>query len=1205
MDRKTLSLIGLWMLVASLASAQSYTRGIGVYPGDPAQCDAPRLVPGGNERRCLSLHRITTASSQFDNNLTAQLATDGIVSDGMPNFLRVSTPAGLVSRREREWSLDECIYTHNVLPGADSYLQYDLQGWTVMPDSITLEGQVAYHPDRVAENDTWSIALEVSADGGQTWRPIASQQGRGLLGSPSSARLHDDPDKRLGQGPLPTRNFNQTLKVKTPSPTGNRKSGVSDWGACDGGQKGWGGAMRLHVTMPSASHWAIMCANMYRDGALIDMKPAQYFHSSWMSAPAGKQAEWLMVDLGASSDIDEVKLHWIQRATKGSIQLSDDAQRWRTVASLTGADNETIPCRGRGRYVRVLMQQGVAPCYVLSEMQVWGRGGLRVEPQQAPAAQGDTLMLSRGEWRIHRPSAEESIQDILSADYNDRTPSWLVATVPGTALVSYMNAGAVPNTNYANMGLHISESYFRSNFWYRRTFTLPQGFRRERLYLNFDGINWKARVWLNGHYLGLTEGAFIRTQYEVSRYATEGDNVLVVECICNAHYGAAKEKNAMNTAINGGILGADNPTFHATVGWDWINSTRGREVGIWNDVYLTTCGALHLSDPFVECTLNLPDTTLATLRPQVVVRNDGARSVTQRLVGRIGDVEFGKMVTIPAGETRTVVFEPEEFPQLVIRNPHLWWPNGYGEPYLYEASFKASPQLSPSGREVVLNYKTGIRQITWNTANDKLTLFVNGRRFVGKGGNWGFSEHNLLYRGREYDAAVRYHREMNFTMIRNWVGQIGDDEFYDACDRYGIMVWQDFWLANPCDGPDPDDEAMFARNAEDMVSRIRRHPSLALYCGRNEGFPPATLNAALRRIVLDVHPGLPYIGSSADDVVSGHGPYWAITPKEYFELTAGADKFHSERGMPNVMNYESLCRALAPETLWPQGNAWGEHDYTLEGAQRGASFNQMLEDMFGPSRNAREFCDRAQWINYDGYRALFESRSRYRRGLLLWMTHPCWPSMVWQTYDYYLQPTAAYFGARKGCEPLHIQWNAATDSIEVVNYSAGSRRLQAVATLYDVRGNALWSTTCDVDSREDTTLPCAKFIKSSLFKGETEGVRLLRLQLLQDGQVISHNDYIIGREATPTLARLPQTRARMTLVPMGETNDELLFEARLTNTTRTVCPMQRIQLCTADGQEVLPVIYSDNYVHLLPGETRTITIRCRKADTHGSALSLR
>jgi beta-galactosidase/beta-glucuronidase len=125
-------------------------------------------------------------------------------------------------------------------------------------------------------------------------------------------------------------------------------------------------------------------------------------------------------------------------------------------------------------------------------------------------------------------------------------------------------------------------------------------------------------------------------------------------------------------------------------------------------------------------------------------------------------------------------------------------------------------------------------------------MWINGRRFIPKGGNWGFGESMLLYRAREYNAAVRYHAEMNFNMIRNWVGQIGDDEFYDACDRYGVVVWQDFWLANPWDGPDPDDDAMFLRNVKDYVLRIRNHPSMGLYVGRNEGFPPKAIDDGIR-----------------------------------------------------------------------------------------------------------------------------------------------------------------------------------------------------------------------------------------------------------------------------------------------------------------------------------------------------------------------
>ncbi len=137
-----------------------------------------------------------------------------------------------------------------------------------------------------------------------------------------------------------------------------------------------------------------------------------------------------------------------------------------------------------------------------------------------------------------------------------------------------------------------------------------------------------------------------------------------------------------------------------------------------------------------------------------------------------------------------------------------------------------------------------------------LRIWINGRSFIARGGNWGFGESMLRYRAREYDAAVRYHREMNFTMIRNWVGQIGDEAFYEACDRHGIVVWQDFWLANPWDGPEPDDNDLFLSNVKDLVLRIRNHPSVGLYCGRNEGFPPPPLEQGIRKILADLHPQL-------------------------------------------------------------------------------------------------------------------------------------------------------------------------------------------------------------------------------------------------------------------------------------------------------------------------------------------------------------
>lgn len=478
----------------------------------------------------------------------------------------------------------------------------------------------------------------------------------------------------------------------------------------------------------------------------------------------------------------------------------------------------------------------------------------------------------------------------------------------------------MPNPNYADNLFMISESFFNSNFWYRDAFEMPAGFKQDRVFLNFDGINWKANVYLNGEKLGKIEGAFIRGIFDVTDKVKEGENVVAVEIVKNQHIGAIKEKYEKNTDFNGGILGADNPTFHATIGWDWISTIRGRNIGIWNDVTLTTSGKVTIQDPFVQAVLPLPDTTSAVLTPEVIVKNHESAPVAGVLSGKIGEITFEQPVELKANEEKTVKFDPEQFAQLKVQNPRLWWPKGYGEPYLYDANFtfKVADQVSDAE-----DFKVGIRQMTFNENNSILSLFVNGRRFIGRGGNWGFGESNLNYRGREYDIAVDYHADMNFTMMRNWVGQIGDQELYEACDRHGIMIWQDFWLANPADGPDPYYPEMFIANAADYVKRFRNHASIGIYCGRNEGFPPEQIDKALRRIVKEDHPGIHYISSSADDVVSGHGPYRALPVKEYFALKNGSDKFHSERGMPNVMNYESLQRTFSPEAMWPQKRTVG------------------------------------------------------------------------------------------------------------------------------------------------------------------------------------------------------------------------------------------------------------------------------------------
>jgi hypothetical protein len=437
---------------------------------------------------------------------------------------------------------------------------------------------------------------------------------------------------------------------------------------------------------------------------------------------------------------------------------------------------------------------------------------------------------------------------------------------------------------------------------------------------------------------------------------------------------------------------------------------------------------------------------------------------------------------------------------------------------------------------------------------------------------------------------------MNFTMIRNWVGQIGDETFYEACDRHGVMVWQDFWLANPWDGPVPDDNAMFLKNARDFVLRIRNHASIGLYCGRNEGYPPKVLEKGLRAALAELHPGIQYIPSSADDVVSGHGPYHALPPVDYFRI---ADvKLHSEIGMPNIPPVESVRLMMPERAMWPQGLDWGLHDFSLNGAQGAKSFYRIIDESYGGADSAEQWISLAQFVNFEGYRAMFESQSRYRAGLLLWMSHPCWPSFVWQTYDYFFEPTAAYFGCKLASEPLHIQWNREAETIEVVNYSGGDRRgLSARVEIFNMDGVRMGDRTVTIDSKEDSVVTA----RTMEYPRGLSAVHFLRLTLTQGTMVVSRNDYVRSLVEGDYRAIRQLAKARVGATTTVKREGEIWrLTTELQNASAWPALMTRVKAVRAvSGDRILPAIYSDNYVLLMPGEHRTIETELQHADTRG------
>ena len=1080
------------------------------------------------EYRNVALMKAASQSSAWDLNQTAQLVTDGLPATGPAPWVDVRMSGKEVSVLERNYLTDLNV-SRLEIPGEEETLEVRFHGIPFKADRLLVAGNI------LEGNARASLAVaEVSADG-SSWK----EAGRGRVGKPQNKSIiYTD------EWEIPLRG------VENPA------------------------AVRVSIRIPGAKGFSVNEFFFYKDDELLELTPNRQFVSLWKSA--GAADEWLQIDLGAPCKVDKAVFKWLNAPASGKLLASADGKSWKEVAAVSGEESLRFK-KTKARYFKLLLDSSAdGGPFELSEWELWGIG----PKKEAEVSSGEIS------WKLCR---------------DDGMSPWIDAVVPGTVLSSYIAAGALHHPNYADNQLFISDSYFRSDFLYRGTFVAKLSSPRQ--FLNFDGVNYQAQVSLNGQEVGFIGSAFDACSFDVTGILRDGANQLDVKIIHNPNYGIAKKQTPYTPDKNGGILGADNPTMHAAIGWDWIPTVRGRNIGLYDKVYITRKGDVSIEDPFVRSQLPLPDTTRASVFASARITNHGEKQVSGVLEGSFGEFSFRKEETLAPGESRTVAFDP-----VIIDNPRLWWPCGYGKQELYPVrfAFTEGGEVSDS-----VSFLSGIRQMDYllepykplrpgsfesKNPNQRLCMYVNGRRFIGFGGNWGFPEHLLEYTEREYDIAVRNHALMNFTMIRDWVGVTDNKAFYEACDRYGIMIWQDFWLANPWDGPDPSDPERFNQVATRYVRRIRNHPSIALYVGRNEGYPPAEIDSHLETMIPREHPGLLYIPHSAADGVSGGGPYRAMPVKEYFTMF-GSDKMHSERGMPAVMNYENMVRAFGLENVEPVSTIahpnpmYGLHDYTLGrlagAAQETESFNEMLETAFGEPAGAREFAYLAQWINYDGYRAIFESRSEYRRGLLLWMSHPAWPSMVWQTYDYYFEPTGAFFGCKKACEPLHIQLNALHGTVEVVNYHAGAwDGLTARAQVLNMDGTEAWTKSCPLGISEDYTITCfpleipegvsdAYFVKLTLTDG--------------DGRLLSDNFYWQGVRDGDVKALRTLGKADVAIRTHKES--ALKYTVTLENKGRVPALMIRLKVKDSATKDlVLPVWYSDNYFFLLPGESKSVDV---------------
>lgn len=884
-------------------------------------------------------------------------------------------------------------------------------------------------------------------------------------------------------------------------------------------------------------------------------------------------------------------------------------------------------------------------------------------PQAQPLGERDPVRAdgednwSLGDWYLASATDLPQAQG-ASLSTPDAKPGkpWLAAAVPGTVLTTLIDRGVYPDPAYGLNNMAIPETLNKHDWWYRTTFTLPQGAAGRHLSLQFGGINYASEIWVNGQRVGSTKGAFDRGIFDVTHLLRSGQpNAIAVRVSPVPNPGLAQEESiAAGPGDNGGMEAMDGPTFIATEGWDWIPSIRDRDTGLWQGVTLKATGAATLGDP--QVITHLPgladgghDLGRATVSIDVPLANAGSQPVNGELSARFGNVQVTKSVTVPPGGT-VVHLSPTDYPQLKLKDPQLWWPNGYGAPHLYtlNLAFSVGGQISDQrqlhfgireisyelslfdhagdlrrvlvdpertatpGQRVVDVTHQGIHQTPngWaysltaagehspavtdlpkTSLTPFLVLRVNGVRIAVKGGSWGTDDFMKRVSTAHLEPYFKLQRDAHLNVIRNWVGQSTESAFYDLADKYGMLVFNDFWQSTQNYNIEPSDDALFMRNAEDTIRRYRNHPSIALWFGRNEGVPQPLLNHRLDAAVAQLDGTRMYFPSSNEINLWKSGPYNYREPVHYF--TDLAQGFAVELGTPSFPTLEAFKAMMPKADQWPISDDWAYHDWHQKGNGDVVSFMQSMTTKFGKPTSLADFNRKAQMMNYVTFRAIFEGFNAHLftrdSGRLLWMSHPAWPSTMWQIYSHDYDTNASYYGTMHASEPVHVQMNLPDRSIAVVNTTTRTLSgLKVKATAYALDGHVLGRAAATVSAAPEATTA----VPMSLNLGQlVTSNQLMFVHLaLSDGadHLLSRNFYWTA--AQPSDLRKLQQLPTVTLGASVAAGNGKSLEVTLRNGSTGVALNTKLTLVDASGKRILPAYYSDNYISLAPGEQRLVQV---------------
>jgi|GEM_PF-1159014 len=820
----------------------------------------------------------------------------------------------------------------------------------------------------------------------------------------------------------------------------------------------------------------------------------------------------------------------------------------------------------------------------------------------------------------------------------------LLVQVPGTVRNALLAGGEIPDPYY---GYDNEKSLWveQKEWWFFKTFTLGAGEKGKWIDLVFEGASFQGDVWLNGTHVGDLKGMLNPRSFDVSRVLKYGGtNTVAVRLEATPD---ARENVMARGLTWDSPRGQLYSIAQCVYGWDW--GPHGVPVGLWKPVRLRVSGPLRIDHPYVVSRINTAVEAVCTVSVDVrnlsnVQKNGSVRGVIEEKDSGKGAGEFAGDFSLAPGESRRLSFE------ITVRNPRLWWPNGMGAQNLYalratvSAGGAASEEESVSFgiRELKLVENENIAEYIKTMANDvgsqyqlgkvvgsyPWTFQVNGRKMFAKGGNWIPVDQLLRLDRDRYDRLLSLARDANFNLLRVWGGGLYEtDDFYELCDRYGILAWQEF-LSN--ENFSKIDRTNFLEGAESAVYRLRNHPSLTFWCGGNEFDPDDAGSKAviddLGALVKTLDPGREFHRASP---YKGDDHHWGVwhgqQPYTAYRIVR---PFRSEAGMNTFPVAEDYARFTPQSLLWPLDTTYIE--YHGENNVRFQHLGKLMRyaDEFGPSASIQAAIMKSELsqalansFNMEYCRAHKFQNS----GLLVWQYNDIWPCVSWSMVDWYGTPKPSYYYEKRASRPVHI----AAD-YERYRWKAGETFAADVHLLNDtedpVTGARYEAKLIGVDGKTLAVVsgPASEAANSSSTIGRIEmkipeemnGKSFFVSVALTggDGKPVSDALYPIAVTASPKGEDYAGIFTGMDSMPKADLVVTHGTGMTIADSKRGTCdfdisnPTGRlaffVRLRLVEESETLRTTYSDNYISLLPGESKKVrvTVQTTTPETLPSVL---